>query len=172
MRVCSECDHENELGVLVCVICGTSLLDESESKTIVIDTEIGPTELIVASEFVTTSLSERSTLIIVIYHKGKQETISLDSEEEHHIVGRYDESSNNFVQIDLNPFDARKNGISRLHARLMHIGEQWMIEDLQSSNGTRINGRKLQFGQRYVVRNGDQIQFGGLAVQVYYTARG
>lgn len=172
MQICPECDHENELGVFVCVICGTSLLDETESKTIVIDTEVGPTELIVASEFVTTSLSEQSTLIIVIRYEGKQETISLDSEEEHHIIGRYDENSNNYVHVDLNPFEGRKNGISRLHARLMHIGEQWMIEDLQSSNGTRINGRKLAPGQRYVVRNGDQLQFGGLAVQVYYAGRG
>ena len=69
MQICSECDHENELGVFVCVICGTSLLDETESKTIVIDTEVGPTELIVASEFVTTSLSEQSTLIIVSYKR-------------------------------------------------------------------------------------------------------
>ena len=171
MRVCSKCGHENDLGVFTCSICETPLLDESESKTFVIDTEIGPTEVLVASEFVTTSLSEESTLLIVIIYEGKQTTIPLDSSEEHHVIGRYDQQSDNFVQVDLNPFDARKHGISRLHARLMHIGEQWMIEDLQSSNGTRLNGRKLHPGQRYVVRNGDHIQFGGLAVQVYYTGR-
>lgn len=170
MRVCPKCAHENRLGVLVCEMCETPLLDESESKTLYVETETGPTEFVVASEFVTTSLSEHSTLIIVIQHEGRQHTIPLDSEEEHHVIGRYDKKSNNFVQVDLDKFDARKNGISRLHARLMHIGEQWMIEDLQSSNGTRINGRKLIPGQRYVVRNGDQIQFGGLAVQVYYAA--
>jgi hypothetical protein len=171
MRVCPNCAHENDLGVFVCAICNTPLLDETESKTIVVDTEIGSTEFLVASEFVTTALSEQSKLLVVIQHEGRQYTIPLDSEEEHHIIGRYDETSNNLVHVDLSPFDARENGISRLHARLMHIGEQWMIEDLQSSNGTRLNGRKLVPGQRYVVRNGDQIQFGGLAVQVYYTGR-
>ena len=37
------------------------------------------------------------------------------------------------------------DGISRKHARIFQDGEKVVIEDLQSSNGTYVNGRKPWF---------------------------
>ena len=35
------------------------------------------------------------------------------------------------------------SGISRHHARISYINGQWVIEDLQSANGTFVNGQRI-----------------------------
>jgi FHA domain/Domain of unknown function (DUF1707) len=49
--------------------------------------------------------------------------------------------------------------VSRLHARLERDGSGWLLEDLGSTNGTRLNGWRVS-GQ-VPVRSGDQVSFGG-----------
>lgn len=49
--------------------------------------------------------------------------------------------------------------VSRLHARLERDGTGWLLEDLGSTNGTRLNGWRVS-GQM-PVRPGDQVSFGG-----------
>jgi Domain of unknown function (DUF1707)/Inner membrane component of T3SS, cytoplasmic domain len=49
--------------------------------------------------------------------------------------------------------------VSRLHARLERDGTGWLLEDLGSTNGTRLNGWRVS-GQ-VPVRPGDQVSFGG-----------
>jgi len=47
---------------------------------------------------------------------------------------------------------------SRVHARISHDQQGWRLEDLDSSNGTIVNGELIQ--SRYL-ESGDQIQLGG-----------
>ena len=47
--------------------------------------------------------------------------------------------------------------VSRNHARIGHQGEQYFIEDLDSTNGTIVNGVKIS---RCILHNNDQIQIG------------
>ena len=48
--------------------------------------------------------------------------------------------------------------VSRLHALLERVGDRWGLKDLNSTNGTRVNGRPL-FGE-HVLRDGDELQLG------------
>jgi len=52
----------------------------------------------------------------------------------------------------------RDLSVSRLHARLERHGTGWLLEDLGSTNGTRLNGWRVS-GQ-VPVRPGDQVSFG------------
>jgi transcriptional regulator with AAA-type ATPase domain len=49
--------------------------------------------------------------------------------------------------------------VSRRHARL-YVGPPLEVEDLGSSNGTRLSGRRLMRGEREVVRHGALIEIG------------
>jgi hypothetical protein len=49
--------------------------------------------------------------------------------------------------------------VSRVHARLALVGEDWMLADLGSTNGTRVNGWRVR--DPVVVRAGDRVRFGG-----------
>ena len=48
-------------------------------------------------------------------------------------------------------------GVSRVHARIDRTGDQYQITDLQSTNGTYVNGERIQ---TVVLRNGDHISVG------------
>lgn len=49
--------------------------------------------------------------------------------------------------------------VSRHHARLMRIDDEYQVEDLGSRNGVYLNGIKVHLA---VLREGDELQFGDL----------
>lgn len=53
------------------------------------------------------------------------------------------------------------------HARLLYNGRGWMIEDLGSTNGTRINGHAIT--RPAAVKLGDTIEFGRVKVRLVAT---
>lgn len=50
--------------------------------------------------------------------------------------------------------------VSRFHAELRHVGDGWMVRDLNSMNGTHVNGTRITSPTR--VRPGDHLQFGAI----------
>jgi Nif-specific regulatory protein len=55
----------------------------------------------------------------------------------------------------------RHETVSRNHARLLHEASGWAISDLRSSNGTYLNGRRVE---REAIRHMDEVCFGDVAV--------
>lgn len=78
-------------------------------------------------------------------------------------IGRADEKR--IPDIDLGPFKAYEWGISRLHAEL-EVGDEVTVTDLNSSNGTRIRGKKIPADTPVRVNHGDTIKFGKLKIQI------
>ena len=56
--------------------------------------------------------------------------------------------------------------ISRLHACFKDQGKEIVLQDLDSTNGTYVNGRRLASGEVTVIRRSDEIQFGKIIVNV------
>jgi hypothetical protein len=81
------------------------------------------------------------------------------------IVGRNDAVSNFYPDIDLTPYGALDQGVGRRHLRLFVQSGQVMVEDLDSTNGTLLNGQKLAARQPQPLRDGDQLQVGRLLLQ-------
>ena len=52
-----------------------------------------------------------------------------------------------------------KSTVSRLHARIVRRQEEYYLEDLNSRNGTWINGCMLDSGQPQLLKDGDEIVF-------------
>lgn len=46
--------------------------------------------------------------------------------------------------------------VSRHHARIRLVGTQFVLEDLQSTNGTFVNGERIS--ERHILQDGDSIQ--------------
>src|SRR5689334_17133292 len=51
----------------------------------------------------------------------------------------------------------QEQAVSRRHARISRDGELYFVEDLASSYGTQVNGKKLGKGEKRLLRNGDVI---------------
>ncbi|HZQ09088.1 MAG TPA: FHA domain-containing protein [Anaerolineae bacterium] len=83
------------------------------------------------------------------------------------IIGRSDAASGWMPDVDLTAAGGTADqGVSRRHARLSWQG-QWMIEDMDSVNGTYIRGQKLIPAQKTALNNGEVIQLGRIQVTFY-----
>jgi GAF domain-containing protein len=54
-----------------------------------------------------------------------------------------------------------QEGLSRVHASIDRIGGIWWIKDLNSSNGTMLNGMVLDHPQGHALEEGDELVLGG-----------
>ena len=59
-----------------------------------------------------------------------------------------------------NSFPINHASISRKHGRVFPEGTHWVVEDLNSSNGTFINDVRIQ---RVQLKDGDVLRFGDVA---------
>lgn len=87
------------------------------------------------------------------------------------VIGRAMEGDTG-IGFDLTPYGAYHFGVSRMHAVLtLHDGYLY-LEDLNSTNGTRINGFQVTPKQRYRLRDGDEIEFGRLRTVLRFETPG
>lgn len=70
--------------------------------------------------------------------------------------------------IDLEPYEAFEKGVSRVHASLRQENGVFEVEDLNSANGTYINGQPLLPGQSRVLKNSDELRLGNLRMRLYF----
>lgn len=68
--------------------------------------------------------------------------------------------------VDLTASDPT-GSVSRRHARIGKDDSSVYVEDLGSSNGTRLNGQSLRAGMQTPLNDGDEVVFGSL-VFVYH----
>ncbi|HEY7355157.1 MAG TPA: FHA domain-containing protein [Ktedonobacterales bacterium] len=81
------------------------------------------------------------------------------------VVGREDAPSNSFPDIDLTPYGAEEGGVSRLHARIAQSGDAWTIEDLESTNFTFINRKRITPKTPTPLNDGDEIRLGRVGLR-------
>jgi hypothetical protein len=76
------------------------------------------------------------------------------------MIGRWDADGGIFPDIDLDQDDPEAK-VSRRHARIQFLNNQFLIEDLGSTNGTFVNrGPRLTPGAKQPLNNGDEIIVG------------
>ena len=102
-------------------------------------------------------LNSKAKLIIQRGGKvGKEFPVS----EPEALIGRWDADGGIFPDIDLDQDDPEAK-VSRRHARIQSLNNQFMIEDLGSTNGTFINrGPRLLPGNKQPLKHGDEIIVG------------
>lgn len=60
----------------------------------------------------------------------------------------------------------RDDYVSARHARLLWDGVTWWVEDLDSTNGTYVAGRRIEPGERVALSGGGQLQVGGVVFEL------
>jgi hypothetical protein len=84
-------------------------------------------------------------------------------------LGRY--SSRNTLQpdIDLAPYGAYQYGVSRMHAAI-HLDKDnaLVVEDLGSSNGSMLNGTRLDPFVPVLLKSGDHVRLAELDIEMFF----
>jgi hypothetical protein len=94
------------------------------------------------------------------------EVVALDPMRAQFLIGRPDPATGTKPEIDLGPFDVQRT-LSRRHATLLREGAQYSVrEDAATTNGTYLNGERLQTGVAMPVKAGDKLRFGSIEVEL------
>lgn len=79
-----------------------------------------------------------------------------------YVLGRSDPRSSYKPDVDLAEFKGLELGISRRHAALVNHQDAVYILDLESVNGTYLNGERLQSDRPYPLHEDDELRLGSL----------
>lgn len=76
------------------------------------------------------------------------------------LIGRYDHDIGGVQpEVDLSKMQGADT-VSRIHAALEHVGNTYTLTDLNSTNATRINGKRLEPDTATPINDGDTLYFG------------
>lgn len=87
------------------------------------------------------------------------------------ILGRATSDEVDQPDLDLSDYDALAYGVSRQHLLLHPTNQEIQLTDLDSTNGTLLNGDWVKPKVPHVLRNNDTVALGGLLFQVRIAAR-
>jgi ribosomal protein L40E len=158
--ICSQCHHENKRGAQKCAKCGARLI----TTIPVPDTPPQQPSTTKLTEDITlpTSLKPETILLSIagfpqpVFIKGASEIV----------LGRHIPDDPLDV-VDLTKYNAHLLGVSRRHAMIRVLRDQYSIEDLGSANGTWLNENRLEPGRPYALTGGDQVRLGQLILFIY-----
>ena len=83
------------------------------------------------------------------------------------LLGRFGGDGDPQTLLDLAAFGGIENGVSRKHVMLRRLGPDIVAIDLGSTNGTWLNGVKLNPQQPVTLRSGDRLLLARLQLQIY-----
>lgn len=163
MITCPNCKHEAIDGTIFCLECGAHLVgvDPRATQTIQTGGMGGVKEAVKVAEQPAITTKTWATLHLI----DSGQLIPLDERKEY-TLGRVNEGQPVTPDIDLNPYHAFENGVSRLHAVIKRAENRAVIVDLGSSNGTFVNGIRLSPQAETPLKNGDLIALGKLKFQI------
>lgn len=191
--VCSKCSFDNRPGIIFCEQCGTQLIDVKPAT----DTRVMPNHLAdqfqnldesgkYETMFVRSSkdvghLTGTSVfqpeMTLQLQPEMREdgatlttpEPILLNPEERTPIMfGRKDEKHGHYPDVDLLEYGGQQQGISRTHLEVIRTGKRIDIVDMGSSNGTFLNGVKLDAHEAHQIRDNDRLRLGKLVLLVTF----
>jgi eukaryotic-like serine/threonine-protein kinase len=80
------------------------------------------------------------------------------------VIGRSDPRQQEALDLDLSSCGGVEAGVSRRHARLRQTAAGWILEDLNSTNGTLVNARRIDPGAPQLLSHGDIVRCGLLTL--------
>ena len=164
MITCSNCQYQNVSGAMFCAECGAQLDGIETLVTQAITDEQIEEELKKKSPRPEpASTPANSWLSLHLMDSGK--ILPLASRNEF-TLGRLSEGQPIMPDIDLTPYQAYASGVSRLHAVVKRDGNRVLVMDLGSSNGTYLNGRRLNPHVEEPLNHGDIVAVGKLKIQI------
>jgi hypothetical protein len=146
MKKCIRCGEENLDDAKFCDICGAPFEAAPVKK---------PTINVKANKGV-----------LVAIESGKVFELQPDVEM---LVGRGEPDGKGITpQIRLEDEAAITDGVSRVHAKIICIENEYYILDLNSTNSTYLNKRKLAPQDQNKLSDGDEIQLGRYLMRIRF----
>jgi hypothetical protein len=169
MIVCHTCRNQEPTGALFCSECGSRLVFLNIPTTNAIDRN--QTGLLMSQPRISSppeppQITGGLTDAAVSLHLIESGMILDLSGQNEFTLGRIAEGQPILPDVDLSPYEAYAQGVSRLHSSLKLNNQRVFIIDLGSSNGTRVNGHKIMPNVDYPLNHGDVVALGKFKIQI------
>ncbi len=171
MIVCLNCKHPNMAGAVFCSECGAPLGNITTSSTHDIgpmpEQEQPPVEAPAEEEVEAPAVASQGLADnwVTLHLLDTGQMLPL-AERNEFTLGRISEGQPIMPDIDLSPYQAYANGVSRLHAVIKRGMDSIVLMDLGSANGTFLNGKRLSPNVERDLTNGDVVALGRLKIQI------
>ena len=159
--ICVECGYRNRDGVLLCENCNHDIYD-------ILIEQVATKQLKPSAARDLRLAEPASSRPLLLYPRDETSPIAINRLN-NLVIGRNNpDDVSDVVDVDLTAFEAQNLGVSRKHASIDALKEPPMITDLNSANGTFINGIKLQPNHDEPLESGDELTLGRLVMRIYY----
>ncbi len=163
---CPVCKFpDNTDSATFCIRCGSRLPDRHITRkpvTSVLPPEQASVEPRIRDKHV--GVLDRPNIALYV---GDNETPNIVPLTHDLVLGRAGSTDMEPGSVDLSPYGAIDSGVSRRHAMLRRLGPDIVLLDLESTNGTWLNGVQLKAHQPVTIRSGDRLLLGRLMIQVF-----
>ncbi len=173
---CERCGYNNPPGALICRQCYALLFSGSTLNTTTNRLRgkqtgpLGETDTAAnQTPIVQSALPEKPidrTIILKVMNSGEEIRYELVAGRA--VIGRRDRYRHIKPDIDLEPHDAYRYGVSRTHAQLHRESNDVYLQDLGSANKTYLNDQQLTPHRPEAVSNGDTVRLGALVLQLRF----
>ena len=171
---CPNCAHRNRPGILLCENCGTNLMTGRQAgvstRDLMKEQEKGEGTLDAeAQKAINTAGGATFTeeMVLRIEIEGGSTPMLVYPKQEI-IMGRRDPNTGGMPDVDLTAYAGYRMGVSRRHAAIRLQDKQLNVSDLGSSNGTFLNGTRLNAHRPYQLKDGDEVRLGQMVLRLYF----
>lgn len=168
MIICPNCKHQEVDGAIFCSDCGAQLVQRERTSTQKIDGGELNAEARRTAPILDNSDAFRGNTWLSLHLLESGQILPLSDKTEF-TIGRVSANQPIMPDIDLTPYNAYENGVSRIHAVIRINQGTVELMDLGSSNGTFLNSERLSPNAEKPIRHGDIISLGKLRIQIVMT---
>jgi hypothetical protein len=167
VKVCPLCKSVNDAVLLHCVNCGVPLevTDNGASTQEYVRSSLQKKIQGANSKDITLGNVPEIGLGIYINQFDRPDIVTRNME---FFLGRKTEGFNSDNLIDLNPFGALDQGVSRRHVRIYRAGDSYRCMDLESRNGSWIDNQHLVPKVAYSISTRTQLRLGNFTLFLAY----
>ncbi|MBV6394479.1 MAG: hypothetical protein HFACDABA_00044 [Anaerolineales bacterium] len=162
---CNNCQYENPPGSIFCSECGAQVISADLTTQNIRTDQVRTAASAEAPDARTPPVYLAADAWGSIHLMDSGQILPLDKRSEY-TIGRVSEGQPVMPDIDLTPYNAYANGVSRLHASIRRDGKRIVIMDLGSANGSFVNGKRLTSNSERLLGHGDVVALGKLKFQV------
>ncbi len=162
MIECPSCHAELPDGTEFCKHCDTFVLSGKSTETLWTKSELSLAAT-ASPKRKTAESGMPTTLKVTIMSTGQQIEFPLTDPIE---IGRSDKNQHTMPFINLSASGGQGMGVSRRHAKIIRRNHKVFVQDLNSSNGTFLNMKRLEPYRLYELCSGDWLHVGILGLNI------